>query len=194
MKKAMASNTLENVTAAASLLASARGVPPVHLWHPEHCGEIDIVIDRNGRWFHEGVLIARPALVALFASILRKDADGFHLVTPVEKLRITVEDAPFTAVRVDKIQKEGAAAALKFTTNLGDEVIAGKDHPIRSATNPRTGEPRPYVRVRADLDALITRPVFYDLVDLAQVREIEGASQLCVESGGSWFALGAHAI
>jgi hypothetical protein len=120
-------------------------------------------------------------LVRLFSTILRRDPDGVYLVTPVEKLRITVEDAPFVAVRVDR-----AGGDLRFLTNVGDEVVAGPEHPIRVASGPG-GEPRPYVLVRGGLDALITRPTFYELVELAEERD----GELGIVSGGAWFPLGA---
>src|ERR1700719_3273810 len=107
---------------AAAKQAPGRGLPPVHLWNPAHCGEIDIVIKRNGLWFHEGTPIGREALVRLFSTVLRKDPEGFVLVTPVEKMKITVEDAPFVAVRVDQVKSESEGEALKFLTNVGDEV------------------------------------------------------------------------
>lgn len=160
--------------------APGRGLPPVHLWNPAHSGEIDIVIKPDGRWVHEGAVISREALVRLFSTVLRKDPDGFHLVTPVEKMRITVEDAPFVAVRVDR---EGGD--LKFLTNVGDEVVAGPENAIRVETAP-DGEPRPYLHVRRGLEALIARPVFYELVEMAEARD----GVLGLESGGAWFALG----
>lgn len=172
-------------TAARAAQAPGRGLPPVHLWNPAHCGEIDIVIRRNGQWWHEGTPIGREALVRLFSTILRKDPDGFHLVTPVEKLRITVEDAPFIAVRIDRV-----GPALRFTTNVGDEVEAGPDAAIRVETDPVTGEPRPYVHVRRGLEALIARPVFYELVEMAQLREGPEGGVLSVASNGRWFPLG----
>jgi hypothetical protein len=159
-----------------------RGLPPVHLWNPAHCGDIDILIRRDGLWLHEGTPIGRPALVRLFSTVLRKDPDGFHLVTPVEKLKIQVEDAPFIAVRVDRRD-----AALVFQTNVGDQVEAGPDHPIRIEAGPGEGEPRPYLHVRAGLEALIARPVFYELVELARA---EGA-RMVVTSNGAGFDLGA---
>lgn len=158
-----------------------RGLPPVHLWNPAHSGQIDIVIRKDGVWMHEGAVISREALVRLFSTILRKDPDGYWLVTPVEKLKIVVEDAPFVAIRVDR-EGEG----LTFTTNLGDTVTAGPDHPIRVEIDPQTGEPRPYVHVRADLEALITRPVFYELAELAEERD----GDLAVASNGAWFGIG----
>lgn len=175
---------LEQVAAAAQPAqvgaAKPRGLPPVHLWNPAHVGEIDIVIRKDGTWVHEGGVIGREALVRLFSTILRKDPDGTYLVTPHERLRITVEDAPFVAVRVDR-EGEG----LRFLTNVGDEVTAGPEHPIRVATDP-SGEPRPYVLVRGGLEALITRPVFYELVDLAEER----GAELGVASDGAWFPIG----
>jgi hypothetical protein len=180
----MASKGLEGVIAAAKQ-APGRGLAPVHLWHPEHCGEIDIVIKANGLWFHEGTPIGREALVRLFSTVLRKDDDGYVLVTPVEKLAITVEDAPFVAVRVDR-----TGAALSFTTNVGDTVEAGPDHPIRVQMDAVTGEPRPYVHVRAGLEALIARPVFYELAELAEPRATGEGSMMAVASNGAWFVIG----
>lgn len=160
----------------------ARGLPPVHLWNPPNCGEIDILIRKDGLWLHEGSPIGRAALVRLFSTVLRRDPDGFYLVTPVEKLKIQVEDAPFVAVRVDL-----RGEALVFTTNVGEEVEAGSEHPIRVEAGPGRGEPRPYLQVRAGLDALIARPVFYELINMAQSE----AGRLSVRSNGSAFDLGA---
>ncbi|MDB5447291.1 MAG: hypothetical protein JWQ97_2608 [Phenylobacterium sp.] len=161
-----------------------RGLPPVHLWNPPHVGEIDILIRKDGSWLHEGGVIGREAMVRLFSTILRKDPDGTYLVTPHERLKIRVEDAPFVAVRVDR---EGAA--LRFLTNVGDTVEAGPGHAIRVEVD-ETGEPRPYLHVRAGLEALIARPVFYELVDLAEERETDGGLELGVSSNGVWFPVG----
>ena len=149
-------------------------------------GDIDIVIRRDGGvWLHEGSPIGREAMVRLFSTILRKDPDGICLVTPVEKLRITVEDAPFIAVRVDE-----AGGALKFVTNVGDEVEAGPDHAIRVEMD-ADGTPRPYLHVRRGLEALIARPVFYELVDLAQERGTPDGPELWASpSNGAWFPVG----
>lgn len=174
---------LEAITAAAKT-APERGLPPVHLWHPEHCGEIDIVIRRDGVWMHEGSPIGRKELVRLFSTVLRKDPDGYHLVTPVEKLRIGVEDLPFRAVAV---AREGAE--LVFTTDVGDVARADGEHPIVVEVDAETGEPAPRVRVRADLWARIARPVFYELVEQAEERD----GRLFVRSGGETFELGAVA-
>lgn len=176
---------LDGVIAAAKAQAPGRGLPPVHLWNPAHCGEIDIVIRKDGLWLHEGSPIGREALVRLFSTVLRKDPDGFHLVTPVEKMKITVEDAPFIATRVDR---EGGA--LKFLTNVGDEVEAGPENEIRIEMDEATGEPRPYLHVRRGLDALIARSVFYELVEMAQERETPEGPRLGVESNGAWFPVG----
>jgi hypothetical protein len=171
---------------------ASKGLPPVHLWNPAHCGEIDIVIRRDGVWMHEGTPIGREALVRLFSTVLRLDPDGFHLVTPVEKLRITVEDAPFLAVRVDR-NDQGDAAVLRFTTNVGDEVEAGPDHAIRVESDPETGEPAPYLHVRRGLEARLTRPVFYELAEMAERRNTPDGRPWGVSSGGAWFPIWAGA-
>ncbi len=180
---------LEGVTAAAKQApkdASGRGLPPVHLWHPEHCGEIDIVIRADGTWMHEKSPIGRKELVRLFSTVLRLDPDGYHLVTPVEKLKIEVEDLPFRAVAVEVAADEAGGEMLRFTTDVGDVVEAGPDHAITVETDPATGEPAPRVHVRRGLEARISRPVFYELVERAE--EVDG--RLTVQSGGAAFPLG----
>jgi hypothetical protein len=189
-KGRQAAGALEAAVAAARAQAPGRGLPPVHLWNPAHSGDIDIVIQRTGRWVHEGRPIGREALVRLFSTVLRKDPDGFHLVTPAEKMRITVEDAPFVAVRVDRTEDTAGRPTLRFLTNVGDEVEAGPENPIRVEVDSETGEPRPYVHVRRGLEALIARPVFYELAELAEERELSDGPALCVESAGAWFAIG----
>ena len=161
--------------------APGRGLPPVHLWHPAHCGDIDILIRADGVWMHEGSPIGRAELVRLFSTVLRKDPDGYHLVTPAEKLKIRVEDLPFRAVAV-----QAADGVLTFTTDVGDVVEAGADHPVVVETDPETGEPSPRLHVRADLWARIARPVFYELVERAEAT----AGRLVVRSGGEAFSLG----
>jgi hypothetical protein len=176
---------LEGVIKAAGEQPPERGLPPVHLWNPAHCGEIDIVIKRDGTWFHEGTPIGREALVRLFSTVLRLDPDGHHLVTPAEKLKITVEDAPFTAVRVDRDGQR-----LVFVTNVGDRVVAGPEHAITVGTEPGTEEPAPYLHVRRGLQARINRPVFYELVEMAEERDTPAGPQLGVESDGAFFPVG----
>lgn len=170
---------LEQIAQAAR--TAGRGPPPVHLWNPAHCGTIDIVIKADGQWLHEGSPIGRESLVRLFASVLRRDPDGYVLVTPVEKLSIVVEDAPFVAVAV-----EIAEGVLRFTTNVGDVIEAGPGHAIRIAARP-DGAPRPYLHVRRGLEALIARPVFYELAALASPHPETGAP--AVVSHGVWFGL-----
>jgi uncharacterized protein len=170
--------------AVAAAAASGRGPPPVHLWDPPRCGDIDIRIARDGTWSYLGSPIGRPALVRLFASVLRLDADGYHLVTPAEKLRITVEDAPFVAIG---LEREGGA--LRFATNVGDVAEAGPERPIRVEVGAE-GAPRPYVEVRRGLQALIARPVFYELAALGEERAGPDGRCLAVSSNGCWFDLG----
>lgn len=160
--------------------AAPRGLPPVHLWNPPNCGTIDIVIRADGTWMHEGSPIRRPELVRLFSTVLRKDPDGYCLVTPVEKLSVTVEDLPFRAVAVQRDDR------LTFTTDLGDRVSVDDDHPMIVDVD-AVGQPAPRVRVRGDLWARITRAVFYELVEAAQ---IEGA-RLVLRVGDAAHDLGA---
>jgi hypothetical protein len=180
MSSTDSSKGLAGITEAAKQ-APGRGLPPVHLWHPEHCGDIDIVIRADGVWTHEGSPIVRAELVRLFSTVLRRDPDGYHLVTPVEKMRIEVEDLPFRAVT---LRRDGDD--LVFTTDVGDEARAGGEHPIIVETDPVTGEPAPRIHIRADLEARIVRTVFYDLVEMAEERD----GRLQVRSGGVWFPLG----
>ncbi|WCD82344.1 DUF1285 domain-containing protein [Pseudomonas sp. TUM22785] len=166
-----------------------KGLPPVHLWNPDFCGDIDMRIARNGTWFYLGTPIGRKPMVKLFSTIIRRDGDDYFLVTPVEKVGITVDDAPFVAVSVE-VSGEGEEQVLRFVTNVEDEVEAGAEHPIRVETDPVTQEPAPYVHVRTNLEALIHRNVFYQLVVLAVVREIDGRNWLGVWSGGQFFPIG----
>lgn len=169
------------------ILATAKQkAAPVEMWEPERCGEIDIVIARDGSWRHEGSAIARPALVKLFASVLRKDGDGVHyLVTPAEKLAVTVETAPFLAVTMERAG-DGEDQTLAFATNVGDVVVAGEEHPIRVEIDADTGEPTPLLHVRGRLEALIHRSVFYELAEIAVRR----GDEMGVWSGGAFFTLG----
>ncbi len=159
-----------------------RGLPPVHLWNPPFCGDLDMRIARDGTWFYQGTPIGRPGLVKLFSSILKKEDENYFLVTPVEKVGITVDDAPFVAVDFEATG-EGEAQVLTFVTQVGDVVPAGPDLPIRVERDAATGEPSPYVRVRANLDALIDRKSFYRLVELGVHHE----GWFGLWSGGSFF-------
>ena len=159
-------------------VGKVKGPPPVHLWNPPFCGDIDIRIARDGTWFYLGTPIGRAPLVKLFSSILKREGDAYFLVTPVEKVGITVDDAPFVAVDFDT-----GPDGLSFTTNVGDTVLAGPDHPIRVTRDATTGEPRPYILVRANLEALIDRKSFYRLVDIGEHRD----GWFGLASGGSFF-------
>jgi hypothetical protein len=155
------------------------------------CGDVPMRIARDGTWFYQGSPIGRKPLVKLFSTVLRRERDGsFWLVTPVERCRIAVDDAPFVAVEM-RVSGSGQARSLRFRTNVDDEITAGPAHPIRVAMNPTTGEPSPYVLVRGDLEALIARAVFYDLVELAEPALVGGRDTLGVWSDGAFFALGA---
>lgn len=174
---------------AESIAASARaaqkgGLPPVHLWNPPHCGDIDMRIARDGTWFYLGTPIGRPELVRLFSTILRKDGDDYVLVTPVEKVGITVDDAPFVAVDFNR-----KGDGLVFETNVGDKMTAGPDHPIRVERDPETGEPSPYILVRANLEALIDRKSFYRLVEIGEHADYQGESWFGLWSLGEFFPI-----
>jgi hypothetical protein len=145
--------------------AADRRLPPVESWHPSHCGDSRMRIARDGTWFHEGAPITRPAMVRLFATILRREPDGSYvLVTPAEKLSIEVEDAPFAAVEI-KSEGEHAARRLAFRLNTGETLIAGPEHRLRFAESEHG--PHPYLHVRAGVEALVTRSVYYELAALA---------------------------
>jgi uncharacterized protein len=167
-------------------LAEENRLPPVEQWNPLHCGHSGMRIARDGTWHHEGSPIGRAAMVRLFSTILRREADGrFVLVTPVEKLEIDVEDAPFTAVEV-RSDGEGPGRKLAFRLNTGDIVIAGPDHPLR--VEERADGPHPYLLVRSGLEALVTRAVYYELAEAALA---EGRDPVGLWSDGAFFALGA---
>ncbi len=191
-----------------------KGLPPVDKWDPPYCGELDLTIRSDGVWVHEGTPIGRARLVRLFSTVLRRDGDQYFLVTPVEKLGIVVEDAPFQAVLMEMSvdasapdnQPNGGGQLLTFTTNVGDVVTAGSANalvyrpPIRSQAQTDTatgdarggeiGTPAPYLHVRRGLEAKVSRAVFYDLVALGETREINGVEQFGVASDGAFFPFG----
>ena len=170
--------------AAAVGATKTRGPAPVDTWHPPYCGEIDLRIAADGTWFYAGTPIQRPAMVALFAGILRKDPERYVLVTPVECVGIVVEDVPFVAVAM-----ADAGGALRFATNLGDEVTAGAAHPMRFAIDPDGGV-KPYVHVRGGLWARLTRTLAIDLLERAEEREEDGVARAGIVSDGIFFAIG----
>ena len=181
----------ETLRAISSGEGEARKLPPVHLWNPEHCGDIGMAIKADGSWWHDGHIIGREKLVKLFSTILRKDDDGkTYLVTPYEKVIVDVEDAPFLAVRVDRLGTRGKDQTLAFTTNLGDTTRAGRDFALRVETDAETLEPAPYVLVRAKLEAKLTRPCFYELVEMAVPNPADDGATLGVWSQGAFFEIG----
>ncbi|MCB1755760.1 MAG: DUF1285 domain-containing protein [Gammaproteobacteria bacterium] len=163
--------------------------PPVAQWQPDHCGEIDIRILRDGRWLHDGAEINRPELVRLFAGILRREEGGFYLVTPAEKLRIQVEDAPFLVVSMQQLLDDKQRPLIVLTTNVGDELLVDDQHALWVEQDPVSGEPSPYVHVREGLNALLSRSVFYELVDAGEIC----GKELLISSAGCSFSLGAVA-
>jgi hypothetical protein len=179
------------VRALTALEGPRKGPPPLHLWNPPFCGDIDMRIARDGTWFYGGTPIGRPALVRLFASVLRREGDRFVLVTPVEKVGITVEDAPFVAVELGATDAEGGSD-LRLRTNVDDWVRVDADHPLRFDPG-RDDELTPYVKVRGELWARILRPVFYDLVERGETRDIEGVSSFGIVSAGLFFPMMATA-
>ena len=174
--------------AKAAKAAGKKGPPPVHLWNPPFCGDLDMRIARDGTWFYLGTPIGRKELVKLFSSIIRKDDGKYFLVTPVEKVGITVDDAPFVAIDFD-LEDGEAGPQLRFTTHVEDEVVAGPEHPIRVERDAETGEPSPYILVRANLEALIDRKSFYRLVDIGEVTKIDDVDWFGIRSKGEFFPI-----
>jgi len=165
-----------------------KGIPPVEKWNPPFCGEIDMHILRNGKWTYMGSEIKRPAMIKLFSNIIRLDNDGhYYLVTPVEKVRIKVDDVPFVAVSMNKIKDEGVNC-LSFTTNVQDEVTLSKENPIEIVISDND-EPSPYITIRNNLKALISRSVYYDLINMAEEEIIEDKKFLVIKSNNTLFKL-----
>lgn len=175
------------ITRAAGDKNSDRGLPPVDKWNPPFCGDLDMEIRADGTWFYMGTPIGRQPLVRLFSTVLRKDEDGrTYLVTPVEKVGIRVVDAPFLSVEM-AVDGAGASQRLTFRTNVGDVVEAGPDHALRFVTFGENRELKPYLHVRGRLEALVSRPVMYDLVELGEHVVIDGVSMFAVRSNGVVF-------
>jgi hypothetical protein len=180
---------------AAALPRETKGLPPVHLWNPPFCGDIDMRISADGTWFYQKTPIGRPALVKLFASILKREGDKYFLVTPVEKVGVVVEDVPFLAVEMTVVEAEHdvlpqapLSHVLRFRTNVDDWVDAGPGHALRFETQP-TGGLKPYLHVRRELWAKVTRALFYDLVELGEERVVDGKAMFGVASGAEFFAM-----
>lgn len=173
--------------AAADTNQGAGGLPPVEKWNPPFCGDLDMEIGSDGTWFYLGTPIGRAPLVRLFSTVLRRDADGkTYLVTPVEKVGIRVQDAPFVAVEMQRSEEEGAQV-LTFRTNVGDVVRADAEHPLRFVIHGENRELKPYVLVRGRLEALVSRAVMYDLVELGEVIDVDGMAMFALRSAGCVF-------
>jgi hypothetical protein len=168
--------------------AARKGPPPLHLWNPPFCGDLDMRIARDGTWFYLGTPIGRPALVRLFSSVLWREGDRYFLKTPVEKVGIKVEDVPFVAVDFS-VEDTPAGRTLVFHTQVGDSAAAGPDHPIRVTLDPATGEPAPYVLVRRNLEARIDRKSFYRMVELCEEADHDGRAWFGIRSGGAFFPI-----
>jgi len=173
--------------AAAISAAKTRGLPPVDLWNPPFCGDLDIQIKRDGTWFYLGTPIGRVRLARLFSTVLKKEGDAYFLVTPAEKVGITVEDAPFLAIDFD-VKGTGTEQVLTFHTSMGDEAVLDAQHPLRVETR-TSGEPAPYVEIRSGLEALIDRKSFFRLAELAVEHSIDGRQRIGVWSSGQFFSL-----
>jgi len=174
--------------AGAAKRAGEKGLPPVHLWNPPFCGDLDMRIASDGTWFYLKTPIGRPALVKLFASVLKREGDRYFLVTPVEKCGIVVDDAPFLAVEL-KVEHGERGQVLSFRTNVEDWVACGPDHVLRFEPEAQTGGLKPYLHVRRDLWAKVTRALFYDLVELGEERDIDGERMFGVVSAGEFFVM-----
>ena len=170
-------------------LPAGKGPAPGHLWNPPFCGDIDMRIARDGTWYYQGTPITRPAMVKLFSNVLLREGDDYFLVTPVEKVGIRVDDAPFVVVTME-VEGQGGEQVLRMTTLTGEVFEIGAQHPLRVDIDSATQEPTPYVGVRGNLEALVHRNVFYQLVDLADTHECTGHAWLGVWSAGEFFALG----
>jgi uncharacterized protein len=168
--------------------ASGKGPPPVHLWNPPFCGDLDMRIGSDGTWYYLKTPIGRPALVKLFASVLKREGEKYFLVTPVEKVGITVDDAPFMAVELKVEQGEGGRV-LHFRTNVDDWVACGPGHALRFELEPVTGGLKPYLHVRRELWAKVSRALFYDLVDMGEEREAGGEQMFGIVSGGEFYPM-----
>jgi uncharacterized protein len=165
-----------------------KGPPPVHLWNPPFCGDIDMRIASDGTWFYQKTPIGRPALVRLFASVLKREEGKYFLVTPMEKVGLIVEDAPFLAVEL-KVERNARGPVINFRTNVDDWVAAGPGHALRFETEAATGGLKPYLHVRRDLWAKVTRALFYDLVEQGEERDIAGKRMFGVASAAEFFVM-----
>ena len=184
----MKEQSLKGIESLSAALGKNRGAPPVHLWNPPFCGDLDMRIAADGTWHYLGTPIGRQAMVRLFASVLKREGDRYFLVTPVEKVGIKVDDAPFLAVAM-KREGAGKDRTLLFRTNVDDVVRCDADHALRFEPEKGTGGVKPYLHVRRDLWALVTRALFFDLVALGEVRKLDGREQFGIASAGAFFPM-----
>jgi hypothetical protein len=193
-KQGQTTTNLEGLTVAAreatNTSPGGKGLPPVHLWNPPFCGDLDMRIASDATWFYMGTPIGRPALVRLFSTILKREGDKHFLVTPVEKVGIRVDDAPFLAVEMQKLQEhgDGSGTSLRFRTNVDDWVDCDAAHRLRFEAA-ADGGLTPYLHVRADLWAKVTRALYYDLVDMGEERMVDGREMFGIESAGEFFPM-----
>ena len=184
----MAAQSAKGLESLAATVGKRRGPAPVHLWNPPYCGDLDIRIASEGTWYYLGTPIGRPALVRLFASVLKREGERYFLVTPVEKIGIRVDDAPFQAVEFE-LEGVGPNRSLVFRTNVDDIVRCDSDHTLRFEPETGTGGIKPYLHVRRDLWARVTRAVFLELVEIGEVRDIDGKRMFGVASSGLFFPM-----
>lgn len=182
------------MTQANNLLAQIKNIVPkqnnfIPPWNPPYCGEIDMRIAADGTWYYLGTPIGRKEMVKLFSKVLRKEDDNFFLVTPVEKVKIIVDDAPFLAISVQPIKMDNKNA-LVFTTQVDDEIILNLDNPIKVLVNADINTPQPYILARSKLWAKLSRPVYYELINIAEEKVIDSETHLGVNSLGDFFSLG----
>ena len=191
-KQGQITTNIEGLTVAAREATNAapdgKGLPPVHLWNPPFCGDLDMRIASDGTWFYMGTPIGRPALVRLFSTILKREGDRHFLVTPVEKVGIRVDDAPFLAVEMQKQIRKDGTLLLRFRTNVDDWVDCDAAHRLRFE-QASDGGLTPYLHIRGDLWAKVTRALYYDLVDMGEERMVDGQEMFGVESAGEFFAM-----
>lgn len=178
-----------DILAQLNKVETSNSLPPVEKWNPDFCGDMDLTIKRDGLWYYQGSPIGRQRLVKLFSTVIKKEANQYFLVTPVEKLGIKVEDAPFLVVRMELMETE-QGQLLQFEDNCDNRVVLSEENPLWVELDDKTGEPSPYIKIRRNLHGLIHRSVFYELVEMAEERIIDGAKHLGVVSAGSFFSLG----
>lgn len=174
----------------ASQIGQAQGIPPLEKWNPDFCGDIEMRIARDGRWYYQGSIIGRDAMVRLFSRVLWREGDRYFLKTPVEKVGIQVEDVPFSVILMERQSDADHGDTLVFTTSTGDRIEAGAEHPLRVVTDSVTGEPSPYLMIRFGMEGRLSRNLFYELVEMAATEQGAEGDELVIYSAGQRFVLG----